>query len=237
MASRRLSPESVHGRQSEARRNDLAVLDAARDVFTARGADAPISDVAARAGVGIGTLYRRYGSKTELLQRLCVLAMEQSMAAATAALAADDAWSGLTLYVRTCVGVRTGALAALAGRVETTEEMRRTAGRGMRMVDEIVARARADGSLRPDVTTLDISFLIEQFSRRAPDPVDAKGVDAKGVDTKEVDTTEEANVRDRLLAIALDGLRGPALASPAADVLPGRPPSRRAYAARWSTRG
>jgi hypothetical protein len=102
----------------------------------------------------------------------------------------------------------------------------------MRMVDEIVARALADGSLRPDVTTLDVSFLIEQFSRRAPDPVDPKAVD-----TEAVDTTEEANVRDRLLAIALDGLRGPALASPTADVLPGRPPSRRAYVARWSTPG
>jgi AcrR family transcriptional regulator len=222
MASRRLSPESVHGRQSEARRNDLAVLEAARDVFTARGADAPISDVAARAGVGIGTLYRRYGSKTELLQRLCVLAMEQSMAAARSALAADDAWSGLTLYIRTCVGVRTGALAALAGRVETTEEMRRTAGRGIGLVDEIVARAHADGSLRLDVTALDISFLIEQFSRRAPDPVGTK---------------EEANVRDRLLAIALDGLRGPARTNRAADALPGRPPSQRAYVARWSTSG
>jgi hypothetical protein len=91
----------------------------------------------------------------------------------------------------------------------------------MGLVNKIVARARADGSLRPDVTALDISYLIEQFSRRAPGTVGS---------------TEEANVRDRLLAIALDGLRGPALARPAAaDVLPGRPPSRRAYVARWST--
>jgi AcrR family transcriptional regulator len=222
MASRRLSPESVHGRQSEARRNDLAVLDAARDVFTTRGAGAPISNVAARAGVGMGTLYRRYGSKTELLQRLCVLAMEQSLAAAAAALAAGDPWSGLTMYVRACVEVRSGALAALAGHVETTDEMRRTAGRGMGMVEDIVARARADGSLRSDVTALDVSWLIEQFSRRSPDPIAP---------------AEEANVRNRLLAIALDGLRGPALASRAAEVLPGRPPSRRAYVARWSTSG
>ncbi len=73
MTSRSLSPQSVHGRQAEARRNDLAVLDAARDVFSAQGAGAPISAVAERAGVGMGTLYRRYGSKTELLQRLCVM--------------------------------------------------------------------------------------------------------------------------------------------------------------------
>ena len=222
MASR-LSPESVHGRQSEARRNDLAVLDAARDVFTERGVDAPISDVAARAGVGMGTLYRRYGSKTELLQRLCVLAMEQSLVAATAAVAADDPWNGLTTYIRTCVEVRSGALAALAGHVETTDEMRRTAARGMGLVEDIVARAQADGSLRPDVTALDVSWLIEQFSRHAPDSIDP---------------AEGANVRDRLLAIALDGLRDPARSGqPAADALPGRPPSRQAYVGRWSTSG
>src|SRR5580700_9164196 len=74
---RSLNPDSAHGRQADARRNDRAVLDAARDVFAAQGAGAPISAVAERAGVGMGTLYRRYGSKTELLQRMCVLAMEQ----------------------------------------------------------------------------------------------------------------------------------------------------------------
>jgi AcrR family transcriptional regulator len=215
----RLRPESVRGRQSEARRNDLAVLDAAREVFAARGAEAPISEVAARAGVGMGTLYRRYGSKTELLQRLCVLAMEQSLAAAAAVLTNDDAWEGLTSYIRAGVEQRSGALAALAGHVETTAEMRQTARRGLRLVADVVARAHADGSLRPDVTALDISRLIEQFSRRAPDAVDP---------------VEEANVRDRLLAIALDGLRGPARAGRAVDALPGTAPSRRAYVARWS---
>ncbi|HJZ28613.1 MAG TPA: helix-turn-helix domain-containing protein, partial [Streptosporangiaceae bacterium] len=64
MTFRSLRPDSVHGRQAEARRNDLVVLEAARDVFSAQGADAPVSAVADRAGVGIGTLYRRFGSKT-----------------------------------------------------------------------------------------------------------------------------------------------------------------------------
>src|SRR6516165_10102135 len=103
MTFRSLSPDSVHGRQAEARRNDLAVLEAARDVFTARGASAPITAVAERAGVGMGTLYRRYGSKTELLQRLCVLAMEQALDAAADALAAADPWTGLAGYIRACV--------------------------------------------------------------------------------------------------------------------------------------
>jgi hypothetical protein len=81
-------------------------------------------------------------------------------------------------------------------------------------VADIVARAHRDGSLRADVTPLDITWLIEQFSRRAPDPVDPD---------------EERNARSRLVAIALDGLR-----ARSADVLPGRPPSRARYVNRWS---
>lgn len=216
MTARALNPLSGRGRQAEARRNDLAVLEAARDVFAAHGPSAPVTAVAERAGVGMGTLYRRYGSKNELLQRLCVLAMQQALAAADAALAADSPWTGLSGYITACVDLRSGALAALAGQVETTAEMRATAQRGTERLAEIVARAHADGSLRADVTPLDISWLIEQFSRRAPDTVDPE---------------EERNVRARLLAIALDGLRARETAGP----LPGTPPSREHYVRRWST--
>ncbi len=216
MTFRSLRPQSVHGRQAEARRNDLMVLEAARDVFTAQGADAPVSAVAERAGVGMGTLYRRYGSKTELLQRLCVLAMDQALAAAGEALGASDPWEGLTGYVRACMELRSGALASLAGQIETTAEMRSTARRSMARTAEIVARAHRDGRLRADVTALDITWLIEQFSRRSPDLLEPD---------------EERNVRARLLAIALDGLR----ARPG-QALPGRPPSRSRYVNRWSPR-
>ena len=226
MTFRSLRPQSVHGRQAEARRNDLVVLEAARDVFTAHGAAAPIAAVAERAGVGMGTLYRRYGSKTELLQRLCVLAMDQALAAADAALAASDPWEGLAGYIRACVDLRSGALASLAGQIETTAEMRETARLSMARAAEIVARAHETGSLRADVTALDITWLIEQFSRRAPDPVDPE---------------EERNVRDRLLAIALAGLQagllppaGQVPRAPAAPPLPGRPPSPALYTSRWS---
>jgi AcrR family transcriptional regulator len=216
MTFRSLNPQSAHGRQAQARRNDLVVLEAARDVFTAQGAGAPVAAVAERAGVGMGTLYRRYGSKTELLQRLCVLAMEQALAVAEDALASDDPWAGLTGYVRACIDLRSGALTALAGQIETTAGMRATARRSMDRLEQIVTRAQRDGRLRADVAALDISYLIEQFSRRPPDPVDP---------------AQERNTRDRLVAIALDGLlagRG--------DPLPGRPPSRAHYVRRWAPR-
>lgn len=79
-------------------------------------------------------------------------------------------------------------------------------------------RARRAGRLRADVSALDIVWLIEQFSRRAPGG------------SGDADPEEEGNVRARLLGIALDGLRAPAPGS-----LPGRPPSLERYVNRWST--
>ncbi len=115
---------------------------------------------------------------------------------------------------RACVELRSGALAALAGQIETTAEMRAAARRSMARLEETVARAWACGRLRADVTALDITWLIEQFSRRPPDPVDPD---------------EERNIRSRLVAIALDGLR-----APGTGALPGRPPGRHRYVHRWS---
>lgn len=204
--------QARRGRQAEAARNDRLVLEAAREVFATRGFDAPVSAVADRAGVGIGSLYRRYGSKADLLRRLCVLAMEQAIEAGEAALGADDAWSGLTGYVRTCVAFGSGALAPLAGTIETTPEMWQVSKHSRELQEKVVRRAHREGWLRPDVTSLDIAWLIEHFSRRAgarPGP-------------------EEDNVQRRLLAIALDGLR-----SGQADPLPGTPPSAAHYEGRW----
>lgn len=201
----------ARGRQAEARRNDRLVLDAARDVFATDGAKATVAAIAERAGVGMGSLYRRYGSKAELLQRLCVLAMEQAISAAEEGLADDDPWRGLTHYVRRCMAFRSGALAPLAGTIETTREMWETARRSQALLDELVSRAHRSQALRRDVSSLDVSYLIEQLGRRGPDDP----------------TPDDDNVRERLLAIALDGLR------PGHQPLPGAPPSNAHYTARW----
>lgn len=203
------------GRQAEAERNDRLVLEAAREVFAAHGAGAPLSAVAERAGVGMGSLYRRYGSKTELLQHLCTLAMEQTVEAARTALASEDAWAGLEGYVRTCVDFGSGALGPLAGTIETTPRMWAISRRGRRLLDELVTRAQRQGELRGDVTALDVAWLVELFGRRGPARPGS----------------EEHRVHQRLLGIALDGLRAPGTAA-----LPGPPPSARHYESRWRVR-
>jgi AcrR family transcriptional regulator len=203
---------TIRGRQAQAARNDRLLLDAAREVFVTKGFDAPVAAIAERAGVGIGSLYRRYASKQELLQHLCVLAMEQVIEAAETGLAADDPWAGLGGYIRDCVAFGTGALAPLAGRIPTSERMRQTARKARRLADQLVGRAHEAGILRADVTALDIALLMELFNRRSP------------VRAAEQDHAH----RQRLLAIALDGLR-----APGREPLPGRPPSRHDYEAPW----
>ncbi|HLU57697.1 MAG TPA: helix-turn-helix domain-containing protein [Pseudonocardia sp.] len=200
------------GRYNEAARNDRAVLEAAREVFLTEGFDAPVSAIAERAGCGVGSLYRRYPTKEALLQRLCVLAMEQAVEAAEAGLRCPDPWTGLRQYIVDCVAFGSGALAPLAGRIATTPEMWETSERGNRVIAALVERARAGGALRDGVTQLDIALLIEQFSRRGSGALPA----------------DDDNNRSRLLAIALDGLR-----AHNTDPLPGHPPDPDAYAARW----
>jgi AcrR family transcriptional regulator len=201
------------GRHAEGARNDQRLLDAARDIFASEGTAATVAAIAARAGLGIGSLYRRYGGKTELLQHLCLLAMQQAVTAADEALAQTDAAAALTSYIRACVALRTGALAPLAGTIETTPEMRELSRQGRRLHQAVVDRAHRDGHLRPDVTALDISWLIEQFARTTP-PASASG--------------DDRNVQQRLLAIAIDGLY-----ATGAPPLPGHPPTTQHYVQRW----
>jgi AcrR family transcriptional regulator len=197
------------GRQPEARRNDRAVLDAAREVFAVYGPGASVAQVAAQARVGIGTLYRRYPTKEALLQHLCQASMDQQVVAAEAALARGaDPWEALAGFVRECAGFRAGVLSAVAGTIGVTEEMRETARRAHDLLERLAGRAREAGALRRDAGSVDIHELIELFSRRP-----AGGTLAY----------------ERLLTVALDGLR-----APGTEVLPGPPPDWQSYVHRWS---
>jgi len=201
------------GRQAEAARNDRKVLEAARSVFATQGWNAPVAAIATQAGVGMGTLYRRYGSKSELLQYLCVLSMRQAIDAGNAALALEDPWDSLVDYIEACVTMSAGAFSAFAGVIEATEEMITTAKKSNHIRIRLVESAHRTGQLRPDVTDTDIWWLIEQFSRHSANP----------------DSPEDPCARARVLAIAIDGLRPQVGRS-----LPGPAPDRHSIARRWT---
>lgn len=211
-------------RQAEAERNDRALLQAARDVLAAEGAHASVAAIAARAGVGIGSLYRRYRTKEELFQRLAALSLDSANAAAERGLAVQDPWEGLAGFITTCIEFGQGSFGPVAGTIEVTEEMQIKFDRSGRLLAALVTRAHEAGVLRPDVTPVDISLLIEQLGTSPLlDQLREQG---------RADLVEAArDARMRITAIALDGLRG------IQDrPLPGNPPAGELFTERWTQR-
>src|SRR3954470_4223559 len=89
--------------RADAERNRERILAAARDAFAEGGLDVGLHEIAKRAGVGVGTVYRRFPQKDELVAALFEDRIEDVIAIAEAALAEDDAWTGLEHFLhRTC---------------------------------------------------------------------------------------------------------------------------------------
>src|SRR6187455_433337 len=141
--------QPLSGRRGQAVRNDERILAAAKEVFVAN-ADAPISAVASRAGVGISALYRRYPSKEELLRELCAAGLRLYVTEAEQALAGDiDPWDSFAEFLRRIVAADVHSLTVrLAGTFTPTPEMFADARRSGELNDQLVARAKAGGGLR-----------------------------------------------------------------------------------------
>lgn len=163
-----MTEANLGGRRAEAARNDEHVLEAARQVFIDTGPAASMADIAARAGVGIGTLYRRYPNKADLMRVVCTEAMQSSLVEAQAALDEEhDGWSALTRFVLSSVRLGTGSLNGLAGAFEATDEMIELSRDQRALVGRIVDRAHREGALRADVTGADLIALIPVLSTRS----------------------------------------------------------------------
>ena len=208
-----MSSSALSGRRAQAARNDKLILESARAVFIAEP-DAPITAVARHAGVGISALYSRYGSKEELLRKLCTDGLERLVAETEAALADDrDDWSVFTGLMTRLVDADTSSLtAALAGTFTPTPDMLRLAERANRLLSELFDRV--SGALRPGAAVHDLSVIFEMVAAvKNPDP----------------GRTRE--LRRRYLAVILDGLR-----AGARDPLPGSAPTWTEVASRWAPR-
>jgi AcrR family transcriptional regulator len=204
-------PSALSGRRAEAARNDERILESARAVFVADPA-APISAVAAHAGVGVGALYRRYPSKEELLRRLCGDGLRRFIDAAEAALADErDPWEAFAAFMRACVDADTNSLTQrLAGTFTPTEELYREAGRAQGLLSALFERTKAAGAIRQDLEVNDVGLLLEQVA---------------ALRVGDAERTNE--LRHRYLALLLDGVR-------VVGALPGRPPQWDEIAARWN---
>jgi AcrR family transcriptional regulator len=142
----------------DAVRNYHRILDAAREVLGECGAEASMEEIAARAGVGIGTVYRKFASKDALIDELLRLATEEITATAERALARADG-HGLEELLRAL-----GQSFADHARYANLLLERPTdpaAGRRIRAaIGELTARAAAAGTVAPSITAVDVMALI-----------------------------------------------------------------------------
>src|SRR5437763_3418650 len=154
------SPSPLSGRRVEAARNDEKILDSARQVFLA-DPTAPITAVAKHAGVGISALYTRYGSKEELLRKLCLDGLTVFVQETEAALADErDEWTAFADYMQRLVDADTSSMTlALAGTFTPTEEMFTLAERANVLLGQFYDRVK--GVLRPDLDVHDLSLIFE----------------------------------------------------------------------------
>jgi len=206
---------ALSGRRAQARRNDGRIREAARDVFTA-DPDATMSAVAARAGVGISALYRRYASKEDLLREVAREGLRRYLEEAEVAAAdAGDAWAAFARFMTRVLDAEVHAITInLAGTFAPDDDLMAMSMRAAELNDRIVRRTKAEGGLRADVAVDDLSLIHEQVSAIT------LGDDSR---TREL--------RHRYLALFLDGLR-----SGGTDPLPGPPPAPDELASRWSPR-
>jgi AcrR family transcriptional regulator len=165
--------------RADARRNHEQVLVAARETFVAAGPGVPLEEVARRAGVGIATLYRRFGNRTGLLRAVVLAALEDSRAAAESALASTgqgaDGLQALAGYMHAVLDLRVSAVVPLAlDRLDLDDPgIMPVREASAAAVERLIQAAHDDGSLPRQVGFADIGTLLVRLSRPLPGPVPA----------------------------------------------------------------
>jgi AcrR family transcriptional regulator len=160
--------------RADARRNQERILLAARDLIADRGTAVPLEDIAQRAGVGIGTVYRRFPDRSALLRAVVIDALNQThRAARRAAEENDDPFEALAAYLRTALHLRVSAVVPQVLGIldldepEVASARDASAGAAENLVDE----AHASGDLPKDVTFLDIGMMLVRIARPLPGPL------------------------------------------------------------------
>jgi AcrR family transcriptional regulator len=153
--------------RADAERNLGRILDAAGEVFATRGFDATLHDVAAHAGLGVGTVYRRFPDKQALVEALFSTRLDQVLSTAEEAASQRDPWQALVGVLEVFTGELAGdhglhqILHSDAYAAECSAVAR---DRLQPLFDELLARAHASGDLRADVEPGDIPMIMMMVS-------------------------------------------------------------------------
>jgi AcrR family transcriptional regulator len=201
-------PPTAKPERADSRRKRLRLIKAAVDALAEHGLEVAGDDIADRAEVGIGTLYRRFGSKEALIEAAVAEISARYVRELRAALMIDDAAERLKRFLRVTAEVQI----ANRGFVEFTAVDRTVISVALRddiqairaAFTELTERSQRDGVLRGDITWRDLVIV----ARAAVATTPALGIRA------------DDGQWQRTLAVLLDGLR-----PPGTEPLPGQPPS------------
>ncbi len=198
--------------RADAHRNRERIIAAAREVFVESGPDAPLDEIARRAGVGNATLYRNFADRRELFRTVMLSALDEVARGGETAMAEEpDAFGALARFVHESAEARVGALCTLLGPLDPRPDVELSAATDhvRDVVESLLRRARSAGQLRADVGASDVMLALAQLTR----PLAGSGCGSI------------QHFVHRHLQLFLDGLR-----APARSVLPGAPSAWRTCA-------
>jgi len=159
----------------DASRNRERLLQAARELFAERGLDVPMDDIADRAGVGVGTAYRRFANRDEVIEALFEDRLADYLALAETALADPDPWAGLVAFLERSLALQAddrGLKELLMRDRRAFDRVASARERVMPLLERLVGRAHGAGALRPGVTAADlhvVSHMLGAVGDFAPD--------------------------------------------------------------------
>jgi len=145
--------------RADAQRNRRRILDAAAEVFAEHGLDAGLDQIAEHAGLGVGTVYRRFPDKNALIDELFEARLAEFVAVAEECAAMEDAWTGLTTFIARgslLQGRDIGMRELLLGPGLDRKLVLKPRAKLQPLVGGMVERAKASGKLRPDFEVLDV---------------------------------------------------------------------------------
>jgi AcrR family transcriptional regulator len=156
-------PAPRAGLRVDAERRRQRIVAAAHDAFAEIGLDATMEDIARRAGVGVGTLYRRYPTRADLIAAAFETKMSAYAEAARAALADPDPWLGFCNYVERICAMQAsdrGFTTVLTMTFPTAKQFEADRDRAFADFSTLVQRAKAAGKLRADFVTEDMPMFL-----------------------------------------------------------------------------
>jgi AcrR family transcriptional regulator len=174
----------------DARRNRQRIVTSARRCMAHRGLDAQMDEIARGAGVGVGTVYRHFPTKDDLVEALANERFDRLRDLALEALADDDPWRSFEYFIRASAEIQTEDRALSEVLTSRPDTMTRAAVRVnmLELADQLLSRAQKAGVVRKDAEARDIPMMMCAL--------------AGTLRTPHADT-------DRYIGIVLDGLRAP----------------------------